>query len=209
MHVPKHFSNDSRAAALEFIRAEPFGMLVSEIGGRPFATHVPFVITAHDPQLMLGLHIARVNSHWEHLDGTNVLVVFQRAHAHISAAWYEEPSLTVPTWNYAAIHCTGRATLTDAMRTRGILEQLVGEIEGDAGWRMDDADTDCLEKMQRGIVGIEIAVERIDAQFKYSQNRTESDRRRVIDRLTASSDSNARQLAEEMTTYYARTGEER
>lgn len=207
MYVPKHFATADRRTVVEFIRDDPFGILVSGIGGRPFATHAPFVIIAGDPQLVLGLHVARANPHWKHIDATNVLAVFHGAHAHISAAWYEEPHVTVPTWNYAAVHCSGHAKIVDGTRTHAILERLVRENEGPAGWSMDSADSDYLERMQQAIVGIEIAVERIDAQFKYSQNRTEQDRCRVIEHLAASSDSGARQLAADMAAYYARGSE--
>lgn len=198
MYVPKHFSVEDRKAVLRFLRSEPFGVLVSNEGGMPVATHVPFVVLQTEPQLVLGAHVARANPQWRKIDGTNVLAIFQGAHAHISAAWYERPQDTVPTWNYAAVHCSGRARLASAEQTRAILQQLVDEHEGESGWRMETATPEYLARMQQAIVGIEIAVERIDAQFKYSQNRTAEDRARVIEHLAASDSATARQLAADM-----------
>ena len=192
---------------LHFLRSEPFGMLVSDEGGAPVATHVPFVVLQTEPQLVLGAHVARANPQWQNIDGAGVLAIFQGAHAHISAAWYERPEDTVPTWNYAAVHCSGRARLASAERTRAILQQLVNEHEGASGWRMETAAPEYLARMQQAIVGIEIAVERIDAQFKYSQNRTAEDRARVIEHLAASDSATARQLAADMIEHGRRIAE--
>ena len=207
MYVPKHFSVEDREAVVRFLRSEPFGALVSNERGMPVATHVPFVVLKTEPQLVLGAHIARANPQWQDIDGTDLLAIFQGAHAHISAAWYERPQDTVPTWNYAAVHCSGRARLAGAEQTRAILQQLIDEHEGTAGWRMETAEPEYLERMQQAIVGIEIAVERIDAQFKYSQNRTAEDRARVIEHLAASDSATARQLAADMIEYGKRLAE--
>lgn len=198
MYVPKHFSVEDRETVLRFLRSEPFGVLVSNEGGIPVATHVPFVVLQAEPQLVLGAHVARANPQWRAIDRANVLAIFQGAHAHISAAWYERPEDTVPTWNYGAVHCSGRARLASAEQTHAILQQLVDEHEGAAGWRMETAVPEYLARVQQAIVGIEIIVERIDAQFKYSQNRTAEDRTRVIEHLSASDSANARQLAADM-----------
>lgn len=206
MYVPKHFSVDDREAVLRYLRNEPFGILVSNEAGMPVATHVPFVVLQNEPQLMLGAHVARANPQWQKIDGANALAIFQGAHAHISGAWYERPQDTVPTWNYAAVHCSGSARLASAEQTRAIIQRLVDEHEGASGWRMETAAPEYLARMQQAIVGIEIAVERIEAQFKYSQNRTAEDRARVIARLGASDFASARQLSADMKAYYGDEG---
>ena len=202
MYVPKHFAVEDRERILQFIRDEPFGVLVSSVDGKPFATHVPFVVLEAGPQLVLGSHIARANPQWKEIAGTDVLAIFQGAHAHISAAWYERPNETVPTWNYSAVHCSGRATLAEPEVTRAILEHLVSEHEGAAGWSMEDADPAYIERMQQAIVGIAIPVEQIDAQFKYSQNRTAKDRERVLQQLAGSPRQAAQELAKDMAEFY-------
>lgn len=205
MYVPAHFAAGNPDTIAAFIKENAFGILVSSVDGAPFATHVPFAIAATVPHLILRAHVARANPQWKTIESGPVMAIFSGAHAHVSAAWYEEPEKTVPTWDYAAVHCSGRARIVDAEQTREILAQLVREHEGPDGWAMESADSESLDGMQRAITGIEIAVTKIDAQFKYSQNRSDEDRRRVLERLESSSSCMDRRLAAEMTRFYAAT----
>jgi transcriptional regulator len=52
--------------------------------------------------------------------------------------------------------------------------------------------------MERAIVGIEIAVRRIDGKFKHSQNRPAEDRQRVLEALSKSDRAGDRELANAM-----------
>lgn len=183
MYVPKHNALRDREALLSFIRSEPFGTLVSSVDGELFATHAPFVVLDEEP-LRLGLHVARANPHWRGLDGADVLAIFRGAHAMISASWYEDPQHSVPTWNYTAVHCSGRASLTDDAGTRRILERLVAQFE--RGWTIEAADEAFIDGQERAIVGVEIAVERITGKAKMGQSLSAEDRRRAVAALTAS-----------------------
>lgn len=185
MYVPKHFAVTDRAQLVRFIKINPFGILVSASGAEPIASHVPFVVFNEDEKLTLGLHVARANPHWQSLDGANVLAIFQGAHAFISASWYEQPSLSVPTWDYSAVHCSGRAAIGSENATERILRALVAQHEGEGRWSMDAADAGYLQRMRRGIVGIEIAVTSIEGAFKLSQNRSAIERERVAAELRA------------------------
>jgi len=55
--------------------------------------------------------------------------------------------------------------------------------------------------MLRGIVGFEIAIDRIDAKFKLSQNRPAVDRRNVVAALNASGRAGDAALAEAMQRF--------
>ena len=50
---------------------------------------------------------------------------------------------------------------------------------------MDDAPADFLAAMLRGIVGVEIAVERLEGKRKLSQNRSDEDQRGAVAGLDA------------------------
>ena len=183
MYVPKHFAVSDRAELTRFIRAHPFGVLVSVDSAQPVATHVPFVVLNEGRETVLGLHVARANPHWQTLDGADVLAIFQGPHAFVSASWYEQPERSVPTWDYSAVHCRGRASLAAADATERILRALVAAHEGESGWSMEIAKPDYLEAMKRGIVAIQIAVSSMEGAFKLSQNRSEIERARVADEL--------------------------
>lgn len=191
MYVPKHFSVEGRAALNALIRANPFGLLVGELEGSPFATHLPFLL---DGDRLLS-HFARGNPHWKSIDGqTEMLAVFSGPHAYVSPRWYESKQ-AVPTWNYAAVHVYGAPrVIEDAGEVRALLDRLVREYEEDS-WSLDGQDADFTDRMSRGIVAFEIPVERIEGKFKLSQNRTVEDRHRVIAALEAPGDGENADLA--------------
>lgn len=198
MYAPKHFALDDRRELIAFVRREPFGILVSNDAEGLIATHVPFVVIDEADPPVLGLHVARANPHWKALDGRDVLAIFQGAHAMISASWYAAPQLSVPTWNYSAVHCAGTARIVDARSTREILERMVSQFE--PSWRIEDADESYVARMQQAIVGIRIDITRIDGVRKLSQNRTPEDRSNVISQLESSTRAMDRDLAGEMRT---------
>lgn len=179
MYVPKHFAVEDRAALDAVIRDYPFGLLIGELEGSPFATHLPFLL---DGDRLLS-HFARGNPHWKSIDGrAEMLAVFSGPHAYVSPRWYEAEQ-AVPTWNYVAVHVYGAPrVIEDPVRVRDLLDRLVTEYEGDA-WSLDGQDADFTDRMRKGIVAFEMPIERIEGKFKLSQNRPVEDRRRVITEL--------------------------
>ncbi len=126
-----------------------------------------------------------------------MLVVFSGPHAYASPAWYVD-RVTVPTWNYAAVHVRGRARLIrDPARLREIVSDLVRHHEAglDPCWTLDEAG-DELERNLGHIVGLEIPIDRIEGTFKFNQNRSREDRLGVVRALESSSDSRQREVAE-------------
>ena len=62
--------------------------------------------------------MAKANPHWraitEDAAGTPALAVVTGSQAYVSPSWYAskaEHGRVVPTWNYSAVHFTGRARL--------------------------------------------------------------------------------------------------
>jgi transcriptional regulator len=196
MYVPKYFAVEDRRALLSFIRREPFGILVSEVNGKPYATHAPFVILDEGDSATLGMHVARANPHWRALDGQDVLAIFHGAHGMVSASWYADPQHSVPTWNYSTVHCYGRARVVDTAGTRRIIETLVDLLE--TGWKIEAADAEYIDRMLQAIVGIEIAVTSFEGKFKHSQNRSLEERLHIVNVLSNSARAMDRELAADM-----------
>lgn len=197
MYVPEHFAERDADRLGALIRDYSFGLLVSEVGGRPFATHLPFLYQpGHGPHGRLLGHVARANPHWRELDVDRpVLAIFQGPHAYVSPRWYGQAG--VPTWNYAAVHVYGRSRLIeDHDQCRELLRELTAVHEADAAdpWRMEHGG-DLVERMMDGIVAFEIGIDEIQGKFKLSQNRTASDRDSVFRQLAAASDDNSRATA--------------
>jgi transcriptional regulator len=182
MYIPKlnEVTDDPTLWAL--MRKFNFALLISNDGtGVPFATPVPF--TMDEGRRVLRTHIARANPQWKHLEPEReVLVVFQAEHALISPRWYES-SPQVPTWNYATVHAYGRPRILDAAELRAQLGALMDHHAHTDD--MHDLPEEFVDRLQNGIVGIEVTVTRLEGKFKLSQNKSERDQRNVIEHLEA------------------------
>jgi transcriptional regulator len=107
----------------------------------------------------------------------------------------------VPTWNYSAVHFTGRATVHDdpawlldaVTRLTDRHEQRRSEP-----WAVGDAPERYLEKQLRAIVGIEFAVEQVEGKAKLSQNRDDADFAGVVAGLRREGGAREHQVADAM-----------
>jgi transcriptional regulator len=136
--------------------------------------------------------MALANPHWRSIDaGTPALAVVTGPEAYVSPSFYPskaEHGRVVPTWNYSAVHLTGRLSVhTDADWLRaqvGLLTDAMEEGRPEP-WQVDDAPATYVEQMLRAIVGLELAVERVEGKAKLSQNRSAADRQGVVAGLRA------------------------
>jgi transcriptional regulator len=107
------------------------------------------------------------------------MVVFPGPHSYVSPTNYVDP-LSVPTWNYIAIHAYGTLELVEDDPGKDAL--LAGLIQANEPafaekWRaMPD---NFRRSMLAGIVGFRIPISRIEGKFKISQNRAPEERRNV------------------------------
>lgn len=201
MYLPRSFKEEDLPTLHALMRENSFAVLFSQTDDMPFATHLPFMVDSERGRYgTLIAHMARANPHWRQFEKSpEVLVIFQGPHAYISPAWYED-QVTVPTWNYAAVHAHGRPKLIhDKKELRGMVENLVRIHEKgiDSGWDIAQAEP-IMETELKAIVGFEIPISRIEGKFKFNQNRSEEDRKGVIRALEKSDDPMQRIVAEVM-----------
>jgi transcriptional regulator len=170
--------------------------------GYPLATLLP-IIWRGDTVIA---HMARANPHWREMnDWTPALLVCEGAQAYVSPSWYAakaEHGKVVPTWNYSAVHLTGRARVHDDVGwVRAAVTELTGRHEGPRAepWQVTDAPADYVQGQLRGIVGVEILIERVEGKAKLSQNRSAADRRGVIAGLRAEGGASAVAVADAMS----------
>jgi transcriptional regulator len=190
MYLPAHFREERREVQFELIRSHPLGLLITAGPGGLMANSVPFVAYPGEGAGVLRAHVARANPQWRELSATaECLVVFQGPQAYISPTLYPTKAEThrvVPTWNYATVHVWGRAqAMEDAHWLRRQIDDLTQSREGGRPnpWKVADAPADFIATQLKAIVGIEIAITRIEAKWKMSQNRNEADRRGVSEGL--------------------------
>jgi transcriptional regulator len=201
MYTPPAFRNADPAVALELMRSHPFATVIATgADGAPVVNHLPLLVAG---DTLVG-HMAKRNPQAAALAATPAATaVFHGPHAYISPTWYEVDD--VPTWNYAVVHVRGRARLIeDHAELVALLEAATAAFEGDGpgAWKValpDDLAGD--GALARQIVGVELAIERVDCKLKLSQNRSLADRRGVLRGLEERGDAESAALRRALRRY--------
>src|ERR1700748_3570500 len=189
MYIPKINLLDDKQEALSFMQQYSFATIITVKDGIPSATHLPFVVSLRDGQVILTSHFAKANPQVNELVDCNPLVIFTEPHAYISPKHYESEQ-SVPTWNYIAVHAYGKATLIESAEEKAkLLEQTICFYEDDYLKQWNGLSEDYKLKMMKGITGFEIIVTELQGKKKLSQNRSETEKERIITDLSTSGDS--------------------
>jgi transcriptional regulator len=201
VYIPRAFEETRREALHDLIRQDSFGTLVSQYAGEMIASHLPFLLDSErGPEGTLLGHMARANPQWQSFEeGPEVMAIFQGPHAYISPSWYQE-RLSVPTWNYAAVHAYGIPSLVENDEALyQFLDDLVRAHEAPMAtpWRFD-LPADYVSRMMKGIVGFEIRITRLEGKLKLSQNRSLADQQAVVEALIRGGTSLGLDVAELM-----------
>ncbi|MCW3124625.1 MAG: transcriptional regulator [Bacteroidetes bacterium] len=201
MYVPKHFEEKDLIEIAELVKEFGFATLVSTVDGLPWATHIPLELVIDDEgKWKLHGHIARANPQWRNFeDEPEVLAIFMGPHSYVSPSWYDRAN--VPTWNYKAVHMYGKAEIIEGEALVTMLRGLMKRYEtahAEKPLAFDDIPRDILDKDLRGVVGLEITIERIQASSKLSQNRNDVSYASVIDNLKKIDAYDSKRIAEEM-----------
>jgi transcriptional regulator len=186
MYVPAAFSVTDPEQLHEFIRGHSFAVLVSpgeSSNSPPTASHLPLLLRINDDgTARLDGHMAKGNAQWRLADAQQVLAIFSGPHAHISAGWYGEQNV-VPTWNYVAVHVTGKLRIErDPDRLLTLLQETVSIYEAGSRttWSLESIDPDFRQRMIESIVGFSIEIGSIQGCWKLNQHHSESRRAGAI-----------------------------
>jgi len=156
-------------------------------GASAVATHLPLVVKDEGEHGLLGGHFAKANPHWQALAGRETLVVFAGPHSYVSPTLYVE-ELSVPTWNYIAIHAYGTLSLVDDDPGKeALLADLIAVNEPAFMDRWRAMPDGFRRTLLAGIIGFRIPIARIEGKFKLSQNRSPQERSNVHDAQSAGS----------------------
>ena len=186
MYIPHFNAMDDPADVRAFVEAIGSAEVVT-VGadGTPLATLLPILWSA-DTQTVIA-HMARANPHWREIgDDSPCLAIVAGPQAYISPSWYAakaEHGRVVPTWNYSAVHLIGTIRVHDDPDwVRDAVTRLTDHHEQprEQPWAVTDAPPTFVDKNLKAIVGLEIAVQRVEAKAKLSQNRSDNDRAGVV-----------------------------
>ena len=193
MYIPDHFSIASHDAMFRIIHDHPLGVLVTQTEDGLDANHIPFELDAQGQRLTA--HVARANPVWQQCgSGMKVLVIFRGEESYISPNWYPSKHALhrqVPTWNYQVVHVHGVLKVQDQEKfVRGVVGRLTRTHEASEPkpWKMSDSAPEYIDGMLRAIVGIEVAITRLEGKAKLSQNREKQDRLHAADVLQQQGD---------------------
>jgi transcriptional regulator len=183
VYVPRPFAIDDEAAA-DLLGESPAAQLITATDTGPLATLLPWVVDLEQGSLIS--HMARPNPQWRTPWQGLALVLAEGPDGYVSPSWYAskaEHGRVVPTWDYIAVHVYGELTVHD---DEGWVENAVRlltdrhEHQRTTPWSVGDAPPDYIAGQLRGIVGIEVVIDRIEASVKMSQNKSEDDAAGVI-----------------------------
>jgi transcriptional regulator len=202
MYVPRHNQLDDRAALLAYMRAYSFAALATCGPGGLMATHLPFVIEEQDGEITLFAHMARANPQWrDFAAATEAMVIFMQPHAYVSPRLYDSRQ-NVPTWNYVAVHAYGRPVLIEERAAKlDLQKKLIRQHDADYLAQLAELPEAYLEAKLAAIVSFSLAVTRIDARYKLSQDKNPAERERIARELEAGGDSVAAETARLMREY--------
>ena len=181
MYSPKFNQITDRAILIEAMQAYSFAILFGpqstpDAPAPLVATHLPLVVKDEGEHGLIEGHFAKANRHWQSLAGRETLVVFPGPHSYVSPANYVDP-LSVPTWNYIAVHAYGTLQLVeDDPGKQALLAGLIQANEPAFAEQWNAMPAGFRRSMLAGIVGFRIPISRIEGKFKISQNRAPQER---------------------------------
>ncbi|HEX2697778.1 MAG TPA: FMN-binding negative transcriptional regulator [Anaerolineales bacterium] len=199
MYISHYYREEDLSKIADFVREHDFATLVVTENGLPVASHllVDFATDSEGTWLISG-HMARANKLWRALDSEKeVLLIFGGPNTYISPTWYSH--LNVPTWNYIAVHLYGLPRLIESgPELADILSRLVKRYETKSDYRLESLPPDFVQKEMRGVMGFQVKVTHLEANFKLSQNRNDEDYANVVRQLEARGDEQSTAIASEM-----------
>jgi transcriptional regulator len=204
MYVSRHHQLDDQEAVLSLMASHPLGAWVCHSAQGLIANHVPFFLDrTHGLHGTLMGHVSRANPVWcQLLPDTTSVVMFQGVQSYTTPTWYPskaEHEKVVPTWNYLVAHAHGTARVVED--PEWMLDMLnrstdANESKQVSPWRVGDAPPEFIAKLMRGIVGIEIEIDRLEGKLKASQDEDLQDRHGTVKGLQSNQSEQSCAMAE-------------
>lgn len=197
MHIPVKFQQNEDSQLKAIIREYPFATLITYSESGIEATHLPVVLVDVEGKTVIQAHIAKANKLWKSVkEGAEILLIFNGPNCYVSPNYYptkKESGKAVPTWNYVVVHVKGVISfIHDEKWIYNMIDLLTKEHEAkqDVPWSITDAPETYINKMLPAIVGIEIAIDSIEGQWKLSQNQPDVNKFGVIEGLLETGQAN-------------------
>jgi transcriptional regulator len=196
MYIPAPFLVTDQDVLYQWMEDWSFGKLVTSRRGKLEINDMPFYLDREKGEL-LG-HMSRLNGQWQSLLMVeDLLVIFDGPHGYVSPTWYSQPD-GVPTWNYISLQVSGKAELIKTeSESMLLLDKLsrASEARYAGSWSLDQLDGPKVKALMKQIVFFRIKITTMEGKAKLSQNRSKMDRVGVIQKFSASPDSQLQTLS--------------
>lgn len=213
MYIPPINQVNNWSEIERFVEAARAADLITvDTTGLPIATLLPTVWEIEDLERekfgRVIMHMARGNQQWKSINsGTQGLAIFHGAQAYISPTNYEN-KLTdhkvVPTWNYQSVHMSG---IVEVNEDEEVLRQIVTNLTAlhesprEFPWSVTESDPHYFDLQLKGIVAVILHVTKVEAKSKISQNKSQEERKRIVEDLFTSGITGEEVIAAEMQRY--------
>ena len=187
MRIIEKFKSSSLSEIVEHLNHIRMGTIVSVLNEVFTGTPLPWVVREleNDRIELLG-HFAASNPHLRCIrEEPAVMITFLGPNAYVSPRGLPTPR-SAPTWNYTAIHVSGKARLLEPEGTEHAVETLIGAVEHGRSepWRSAEMEMR-REQLMRHIVGLRIVSSSMEAKFKLGQNESPADLSAIFQQLSA------------------------
>ncbi|WP_136468132.1 FMN-binding negative transcriptional regulator [Flagellimonas onchidii] len=198
MYIPHYYKNENIDEIKTFLKENGFGILVNQVDGKPWATHIPLELNKdYQGNDVLEGHISKANPQWKAFEASkDVLCIFNGPHAYVSSSWYNEEE--VPTWDYIAVHVYGKLKVLNEEETMESLHRLVDKYEASSKnpISLHDMSPKTLKQV-KGVVGFQIEIKDIQAAYKLSQTRPQ-DHPKIVSELSEREDYGSKAIAQKI-----------
>jgi transcriptional regulator len=171
MHPNRTFAWTDAEEMLAFVAETAFSTIMFSADGALRVVHVPVVVAGPN---RLHFHLSRANSAAAHMDGAELLLSCVGPDAYISPDWYGSPD-QVPTWNYIAVECEGKARRLGDEELIAQLDRLSevheAKLMPKRPWTRRKMAAGRFETMLRGILGFEIEIGALRGTRKLGQHK--------------------------------------
>lgn len=189
MYPPSYYKNNDPEFVKRIIHKNSFAVITSFFENDLLSTHLPFIFKAQEGVngTVYG-HVAAVNPHVAALNaGALSSIIFNGAHAYISASWYDKPENSVPTWNYESIKVKGHPEILDKSQWLSEMTLLTQTYEPDNAWQISKAEA-YTRKLMSAIVYFKMTLDSVEAISKMSNNKKPSEVKTIITQLRLQGD---------------------
>ncbi|EPX82267.1 FMN-binding negative transcriptional regulator [Salipiger mucosus] len=173
MHPNPAFRQADRDTALALARDRAFGTLAVASEGPPLLSHVPVLLSADGTQAEL--HLVRSNPICRAArQGAPARLAVTGPDGYVSPDWYGLCPDQVPTWNYLAVHLTGRLEPMPPESLPDLLARQSAAYEvrlPKTPWTMNKMQPETRDRLLRMILPFRLAIDSVESTWKLGQNK--------------------------------------